>query len=216
MSVRESRGPHYDVVVVRQPRQYPEIEELLAKRRRLGLDACDEVWEGVLHVSPPPHDAHGLVQGDVYFALQTQIRRYGLGRLRIGSGVRQPRSGRKNFRVPDLTFLRSDQHRSVVRRWIEVPVALVVEIRSPREVVRAKLPFYAARQVEEVLWIGWETLEIELHRLSGDRYIAIRPDKGGFLDLESLAIRLRRVERAGGKPGLELIDARGGGPLPPV
>jgi len=29
-------------------------EELLAERRRKGHDRFDEVWEGVLHMLPPP------------------------------------------------------------------------------------------------------------------------------------------------------------------
>ena len=31
-------------------------ESLLDERRRLGLDVFDEVWEGVLHMVPPPSD----------------------------------------------------------------------------------------------------------------------------------------------------------------
>ncbi len=30
----------------------PVLEQWLERRRRLGLDRRDEVWEGVLHVAP--------------------------------------------------------------------------------------------------------------------------------------------------------------------
>jgi hypothetical protein len=33
-------------------------QALLDERRRLGLDRRDEMWDGVLHVVPPPKDAH--------------------------------------------------------------------------------------------------------------------------------------------------------------
>ena len=33
-------------------------ESLLDERRRLGLDVFDEVWEGVLHMVPPPSGEH--------------------------------------------------------------------------------------------------------------------------------------------------------------
>jgi hypothetical protein len=31
-----------------------EIDALIERRRRLDLDHYDEVWEGVLHMNPPP------------------------------------------------------------------------------------------------------------------------------------------------------------------
>ena len=39
--------------LVRDP-QPAEFEALLERRRRLGQDLFDEVWEGVLHMNPAP------------------------------------------------------------------------------------------------------------------------------------------------------------------
>jgi hypothetical protein len=33
-------------------------QELLDERRRLGQDVRDELWDGVVHMVPPPCDAH--------------------------------------------------------------------------------------------------------------------------------------------------------------
>ena len=44
--------------LVRDP-QPPELEALLERRRRLGQDLFDEVWEGVLHMNPAPSGRHG-------------------------------------------------------------------------------------------------------------------------------------------------------------
>jgi len=37
------------------------LEQLLEERTRLDLDRHDEVWDGVLHVIPPPSHAHELL-----------------------------------------------------------------------------------------------------------------------------------------------------------
>jgi hypothetical protein len=41
--------------LVRDP-QPVEFEALLERRRRLGQDLYDEVWNGVLHMNPAPAD----------------------------------------------------------------------------------------------------------------------------------------------------------------
>ena len=33
-------------------------ERMLAERRRLGLDGHDEMWDGVVHLVPPPDGRH--------------------------------------------------------------------------------------------------------------------------------------------------------------
>jgi len=38
-----------------------EIDALIEYRRRLDLDHYDEVWEGVLHINPPPTGEHQYV-----------------------------------------------------------------------------------------------------------------------------------------------------------
>ena len=39
-----------------------EIDALIERRRRLGLDRHDEMWEGVLHMNPGPHGRHHRIQ----------------------------------------------------------------------------------------------------------------------------------------------------------
>ena len=36
-----------------------ELEELIARRRALGQDGMDEVWEGEYHVAPHAHSHSG-------------------------------------------------------------------------------------------------------------------------------------------------------------
>ncbi len=49
-----------------------EIDALLERRRRLGLDHHDEMWEGVLHMNPAPHGRHHRIGQQLAVALDAQ------------------------------------------------------------------------------------------------------------------------------------------------
>jgi len=38
-----------------------EVASLIERRRKLGQDLFDEVWEGVLHINPVPSGRHGKI-----------------------------------------------------------------------------------------------------------------------------------------------------------
>jgi len=126
------------VTVVLSPQ--PEIAELIARRRRLGLDSHDEVWEGSYHVAPEAHVRHGWTQTYLQVRLVELADAVGLSvtaELNLGTP--------QDYRVPD--FAVHEHEPSGV--W--VPTALIVgEVLSPDDETWAKLPFYAARGVEEV------------------------------------------------------------------
>jgi hypothetical protein len=50
--------------LVRDP-QPAEFEALLDRRRRLGQDLFDEVWEGVLHINPAPSGRHARIEAQL-------------------------------------------------------------------------------------------------------------------------------------------------------
>ena len=54
--------------LVRDP-QPSEFEALLERRRRLGQDLFDEVWEGVLHMNPAPSGRHGDLESQLALVL---------------------------------------------------------------------------------------------------------------------------------------------------
>jgi Uma2 family endonuclease len=141
---------------VRDP-QPLEFEALLERRRRLGQDLFDEVWEGVLHMNPAPHSRHAALQQQLSEILGPAARAAGL----------HPRVGAFNlgdagdYRVPDGGLLRSSEDA------VYLPTAaLVLEIVSPDDESWEKLGFYAVHGVEEVLivdaqeklvsWMGLE------------------------------------------------------------
>ena len=39
----------------------PELDALIARRRSLGLDTFDEVWEGDYHMNPTPPGPHSWI-----------------------------------------------------------------------------------------------------------------------------------------------------------
>lgn len=53
-------------------------EELLAERARTGVDVHDEVWEGVLHMAPPPSSGHQRAGGRLYRILSVRAEPFRL------------------------------------------------------------------------------------------------------------------------------------------
>jgi Uma2 family endonuclease len=137
-----------------------EVQKMLERRRRWGAATHDEVWEGVYHVVPAPHDRHADIQAQVIELLGPLARAAGLrphGELNIG--------GPDDFRVPDAALLAPGSG------GVYLPTAaLVVEIVSPGDETWEKLPFYAAQGVEEILIVDPDTRKVHWLALSGARY----------------------------------------------
>jgi Uma2 family endonuclease len=148
-----------------------EIDELLDRRKQLGLDRADEMWEGVLHVNPTPHGRHGRVLQQIAALLDGPSRAAGLlplAAFNLGT--------KGNYRVPDGGILRPAPD-----QLYYPTAALVVEIVSPYDETFAKLPFYAAHDVEEVLIVDPKKHEVQWLALRGDRYEPI--ERSGLIEL---------------------------------
>lgn len=59
-----------------------EMEALVERRRTLGLDGHDEVWEGEYHMAPAPHPWHGYLDDELAAVLRPSARAAGL----VGTG----------------------------------------------------------------------------------------------------------------------------------
>ncbi|MGH7750722.1 MAG: hypothetical protein ACREQ5_39020, partial [Candidatus Dormibacteria bacterium] len=56
-----------------------EVDEaLLEDRRRKGIDCFDEMWEGVLHMVPPPSEGHQQLGSGLCEVLRPLARARGL------------------------------------------------------------------------------------------------------------------------------------------
>jgi hypothetical protein len=111
------------------------VELELERRRALGLDKFDEVWNGVYWVAPHADSDHGLLDDRVAILLHPWAKRAGL----LGSGgfnLGTP----DDYRVPDRGFHRSRPGSAYVET---APV--VVEIVSPGDETFTKLSPSTAR-----------------------------------------------------------------------
>ena len=164
---------------------------ILAERRAKGLDRWDEVWEGVLHVVPPPSIPHQEFVDDLKALLKAHVERYGLGRVIREPGVRVPDTDETNYRVPDLVFLSTDRLGRIGHQWIEGGPDIVFEVRSPGDESYDKLAFYAKVGVAAVVIIDPASAVLEVFRLAGSAYLAQSEDDQGWHTLSALQLRLK-------------------------
>jgi Uma2 family endonuclease len=122
--------------------QPAELERLLERRRQLGLDRRDEVWDGVYRMIPPPSHEHQAIAQQLAELLGPLARRAGLEPL-----IQEFALGELgDYLVPD-----GGLHRPGARGVWHATAALAVEILSPDDDTWQKLGFYAAHHVDELL-----------------------------------------------------------------
>ncbi|PWJ56234.1 Putative restriction endonuclease [Quadrisphaera granulorum] len=121
----------------------PDVESWLQRRRDLGLDGRDEIWEGVLHVAPLEHRRNTRAAQRLARLLQGAADAAGLevtGPFNLGQAT--------DFRVPDMGLVRRDDADELYND----SAAIVIETLSPHDETFAKFGFYAAHAVQE-LWV---------------------------------------------------------------
>jgi Uma2 family endonuclease len=149
-----------------------EIDALIEHRRRLGLDHRDEVWQGVLHMNPPPSFAHERISSSLHRLLGPYADAANLYLVgTVGIGVTD------DNRIPDLTLQRPQDAEP---QWQQT-AALVVEIISPKDKSEVKLPFYAAHNVDEVLFVDPEKRTVDWLGLTDGEYKPI--ERSTLIDL---------------------------------
>jgi Uma2 family endonuclease len=157
------------------------IEQLLQQRARLDLDRRDEVWDGVLHMIPPPSHEHERLAVKLVGVLDPLADAAGLeltGTVGIGEG-------KDDYRVPDLAL-----HRAGYAPQWHLTAALVVEIVSPGDKSWDKLGFYAAHHVDELLIVDPAKRKVDWLALDGDTYRPITESALIDLTAADLAARL--------------------------
>lgn len=140
------------------------LEELLAERRRIGVDRYDEMWNGVLHMNPSPTGGHADLLQQVADALTSPAKEAGL--VRRFSGVNIGTSD--NYRSPDAVL----QREKLPDLW-QPTAALAIEIRSPNDESWQKLPHYAEYGVEELLIVDPRDCTVHWLALTGGEYVPV-------------------------------------------
>lgn len=148
-------------------------EELLADRRRKGLDKRDEVWDGVLHMVPPAATHHQLLAADLNDFLRRVARRRGLVTL-YETGLFDPVQGERNYRVPDIVVATPETFSA---RGVEGSAVLLVDVISPNDESRDKLPFYGRVGALEVWLVTPKTRVVEVFASRDGVLVALPTDR---------------------------------------
>ena len=146
------------LVVVGEPPV--EITSYHARRRALGQDRSDEVWEGEYHVVPAPHSWHGQVDTELAALLRPPAKAAGLfitSQFNLGAP--------DDYRVPDGGY-----HRTRPSGVWVATAAVVVEVMSPDDETWFKFDFYARHAVEEICIADPFARSIRWFVLGGDAY----------------------------------------------
>ncbi len=178
----------------------------LRERHARGADRRDEMWEGVLHMVPPPAYKHQRILVGLVTILEPVAR--SVGKVLVPDpGVRDPAWAEKNYRVPDLAVLRDAQATAPDSPWLDAGVELLVEIRSPGDETEEKIPFYQARRIPELLIVERDSKAVTLRSLHGKAYRIVPPAPDGTAALRCLPV-LFRSDPSG--PVLVVLDSKTG------
>lgn len=162
-------------VLFREP---PDVvTEWLERRRALGQDRFDEVWEGEYHVPPMAHARHGDAGMQVGVLLYPRARRsrlHPVGAVNIGLSEH-------DFRVPDLVYIRGRE-----LAFYLPSAAVVVEVVSPGDESYVKFGFYFARGIDEVLIVDPQRKAVEWYGRGAEGFE--RSGRSKLLDLDETTL----------------------------
>lgn len=164
-----------------------EVSDWMLEDRRLkGLDTFDEMWDGVLHMVPPPMDNHQRLELSLGAALLPLATARGLV-ASVETGLFRPGQTERDYRVPDLVISRPENR---TRHGVEGRAELVVELRSPNDETYHKLDFYAEMQVQELLVIDPGTCALAAFVLRREELVAVPAGPDGSVALTCLGVTL--------------------------
>jgi Uma2 family endonuclease len=177
--------------------------EVLAIRKQSGADQFDEMWDGVLHMSPVPNRTHQ----DLEWSLETYLRLFWApprqAKVYHQINVSSIGGWPENYRIPDLVLLLPQRFAIDRNEYFEGAPSAVGELHSPDDESYDKLPFYAALGVPEVWIIHRDSKEPEMHLLKRKKYALAKSVGGWFRGPET------GVELARGREGRLAIRVAG-------
>ena len=139
--------------------------QILAARIGSDGDRYDEVWEGVYIVTPLPNDEHQEFVSAFDSILHEVIGWPKVGKVRAGVNLSDRDKGwKENYREPDVAvFLRGGRAINHGTHW-QGAADFLIEIISPGERTREKVPFYSSIGVVELLIVDRDPWSLELYR----------------------------------------------------
>ena len=185
--------------------------DLIRRRRRLGHDKQDEVWDGVYLIMPSPDDEHQAIRGRLSAILLVEASLPDGSLVRMGVNITdRPDAWKTNYRCPDVVVF-SPRTRAVNHSdfW-HGGADFTVEIRSRGDMSRKKLPFYGRVGTRELLIIDRRPWALELYRLDGEamRSVGKVTEQGGELTSEVVPLRFA-LRPAEDRPRIVVTHASG-------
>lgn len=189
----------------------PILEERIKADR--GENPRDEVWDGVLVMSPVANLEHQDLTSDLIIIIRAILGSREAGRIQGPTNVSDRDEGwTENYREPDVAvYLPGNPARDCGTHWVGGP-DLAIEILSPGDRARDKGPFYAGVGVREFLVIDRDPWGLELYRPDGGQMKLVAkatPGGAGSIGLGVLPMTLRLVEGAG-RPSIEVAHESDG------
>jgi Uma2 family endonuclease len=189
----------------------PSLEErLILERQRTGADRYDEVWEGIYVMSPIANVEHQDIVTRLAAVLQEVVGWPRLGSVFAGLNLSDRGDDwEHNYRVPDVAvFLRGTEGENLDTHW-RGAADFLVEVTSPGDRTREKLPFYGSLGVKELLIVDRQFWSLELYFLcAGELQSQGRsdPQSGDVLQSSVLPLTFRLV-RGDPRPQIEVSHA---------
>ena len=152
----------------------PDLEKRLKSEREAnGSDRLDEVWDGVYFMPRLANNEHQFFVIQLAQVFQSVLGNLDQGMVYPGVNVSNREKGwKKNYRCPDVAvFLPGSKAKNCGTHWHGGP-DFAVEIVSPKDRSREKLPFYSSVGVGELLLIDRQPWSLELFRLQGGELVS--------------------------------------------
>jgi len=134
----------------------------------------DEVWNGVLVMSPLANDEHQELVGLLVAVFLAVVHTGKPWKVRPGVNVSDREKGwEENYRIPDIAvFLPGTKAKNCDTHWCGGP-DFGVEIVSDKDQTHEKLPFYAKVNTCEVLLVDRDPWCLSLYRLDEKEMVLV-------------------------------------------
>lgn len=172
------------------------IQELVERRKKLGIDRWDEVWDGEWHLSPAPSIEHQRMVKELLRILMEVVEDVGLGLVFQGVNVADPSQGLTDFRIPDISIVLQGSHAQAQEIFIAGGPDVLIEVYSPGDETYEKLPWYGEQGVKEVFILDRETKRVEFYRHDGTALLLLATSPQA-VDSQLLQLRFETIQEAG-------------------
>jgi Uma2 family endonuclease len=170
-------------------------QHLLDERMRSGVDQWDEMWEGILHMNPPPEPDHQDLEYDLESWLRAcwATRGNHLVRHQVALSPNDESNWTNNYRTPDLVLVSRDRFHIIRKKYYHGAPDVAVEIRSPGDETYEKFTFYATLKIPELWVIDRDTKAAEMWVLHGDEYRRQAANAANWVISRATGVQLRQA-----------------------